>query len=426
MNHEEIIRALQYFSANHETPWAKIQLLHEPIPLDAVFFCDEHIGAREFKAKKALRFLKHIAPKNIFLDGDFLDGHSLGIARMHDIGRIYCASTKQKREEIHALFRHAGRLVSTNAKKEEMFAVLHHMDRLIFAKPEKDEMRLLPEHLDVLSAFWSKASKKGADTFYIPGNHDAFLRPNLSTLPDLPEGVVDQCIAYDAAAKALAKKQMGKLFGPYGEAFLRLQEIKSRGRVVCLPYVTYKTPDDKRLLVKHGDEFDMLIKHARFLEILGTKTRDNLFMLSEWLSQNDKHWIVRGIMRNMLGLGSDFSLAEQVHNFKTKADVDLPRVAIESVDAHNEITLRKRKTDPAWANQPLLDGIVVGHNHTPAAYEENGKIYGNGGDWLSNCTAYVVHPDGRRELVMWDDDKGVIPHPCPDPRKAPLMKAEAA
>jgi UDP-2,3-diacylglucosamine pyrophosphatase LpxH len=52
-----------------------------------------------------------------------------------------------------------------------------------------------------------------------------------------------------------------------------------------------------------------------------------------------------------------------------------------------------------------FDGVVCGHIHSAAIKTIGGITYINCGDWVDSCTAIVEHPDGRMELVRWQEDE---------------------
>jgi UDP-2,3-diacylglucosamine pyrophosphatase LpxH len=83
-------------------------------------------------------------------------------------------------------------------------------------------------HNDVVQKLLRKA-RKGARIIYIPGNHDEFLRDF------------------------------------YGTHFGGIEVVES---------TIHTTADGRRFLVIHGDLFDVVIRHARWLALLGDKAYD--------------------------------------------------------------------------------------------------------------------------------------------------------
>ena len=50
-----------------------------------------------------------------------------------------------------------------------------------------------------------------------------------------------------------------------------------------------------------------------------------------------------------------------------------------------------------------VDGLVCGHIHKAEIRQIDKILYCNDGDWVESCTALVEHPDGRLEIVAWDE-----------------------
>ncbi len=193
-------------------------------------------------------------------------------------------------------------------------------------------------HNDVVQKLLRKA-RKGTRVFYIPGNHDEFAR------------------AY-----------VGHRFG--GIAVFR--------RLV------HQTADGRRLLVFHGDEFDVSMRHARWLAHLGAWAYDMLLHLNTALDA----------VRRRLGY-SYWSLAGYL---KQKV-----KTAVQFIDDFEESMVRS-------AREMGLDGVVCGHIHRPEIREVDGLLYCNDGDWVENCTALVEHADGRLEVIDWVRGRS-IPEP---------------
>jgi UDP-2,3-diacylglucosamine pyrophosphatase LpxH len=184
-------------------------------------------------------------------------------------------------------------------------------------------------HNDVVQKLLRKA-RKGARMFYIPGNHDDFLREY------------------------------------YGTHF---------GGVEVAEQVMHTTQSGRRYLVVHGDLFDVVIRHARWLALLGDKAYDAAI----WLNRHFNR------MRSILGLPY-WSLSQWV-KLKVKNAV--------AFIGHFEAMLA------AEARRHGADGVICGHIHSAALREEGDFTYVNCGDWVESCTAIVEHHDGRMELIAW-------------------------
>ena len=134
--------------------------------------------------------------------------------------------------------------------------------------------------------------------------------------------------------------------------------------------------DGRRYLLIHGDEFDKVTRHHRWVAMLGTHAYDILVDVNAWLS-----WV-----RRKLRIPGYWSLAGFAKR-KVKSAVSFVFNFEESLLHH--------------ARERGLDGVICGHIHVAALREEQGITYINCGDWVDSCTAVVEHADGRMELVRW-------------------------
>ena len=139
--------------------------------------------------------------------------------------------------------------------------------------------------------------------------------------------------------------------------------------------------DGRRYLLIHGDEFDQVTKHHRWVALLGDSAYDLIVRLNMWLS-----WV-----RRRLRLPGYWSLAGY-----TKRKV---KAAVSFIFNFEESLLRH-------ARERGVDGVICGHIHVAAMYEREGILYLNCGDWVDSCTGIVEHLDGTMELVRWAQSPG--------------------
>ncbi|MBK1659675.1 UDP-2,3-diacylglucosamine diphosphatase [Paracraurococcus ruber] len=133
--------------------------------------------------------------------------------------------------------------------------------------------------------------------------------------------------------------------------------------------------DGRRYLIMHGDEFDGVIRYARFLAHLGDWAYD-------WALTVNR---VFNAARRRLGYPY-WSLSQWL-----KRQV---KEAVKAIDRF-EVALATE------AKRRGLDGVVCGHIHHAEMRTVQGVQYMNDGDWVESCTALVEHADGRFELVDW-------------------------
>jgi UDP-2,3-diacylglucosamine pyrophosphatase LpxH len=188
-------------------------------------------------------------------------------------------------------------------------------------------------HNNVVQKLLRKA-RKGARIIYIPGNHDEFLRD-----------------------------YYGTHFGGVEVAESAIHEAAEASR------------HGRRYLVTHGDLFDIVIRHARWLACLGDKAYNAAIIANT----------VFNTVRRSLGLRY-WSLSQWA-KYKVKNAVNF----IGDFE----------KTLAAEASRHGLDGVICGHIHHTAAHDDFGFTYINCGDWVESCTAVGEHFDGRFEVINW-------------------------
>lgn len=132
----------------------------------------------------------------------------------------------------------------------------------------------------------------------------------------------------------------------------------------------HQTADGRRLLLLHGDQFDQVTRHHRWVALLGDKAYDLLVQFNAGLS-----WL-----RRTLRLRGYWSLAGYVKR-KVKSAVSF------ICDFEDSVMHAVRERG--------LDGVVCGHIHSAAIKPVQGLLYVNCGDWVDSCTAIVEHLDGR-------------------------------
>lgn len=173
-----------------------------------------------------------------------------------------------------------------------------------------------------------KMSHKGTTIVYIPGNHDEAARPFC------------------------------------GLAFGGMQMAKEAVHV---------TADGRRLLVTHGDQFDLVVRNSRLLALAGTVGYEMLLKING----------AYNFGRRVFGLPYD-SLSQAI-----KARV---KSACNFISNFEQALV-------AEARAGGFDGVVCGHIHKAEQRRIDEIEYLNCGDWVESCTALAEHEDGRIELL---------------------------
>jgi UDP-2,3-diacylglucosamine pyrophosphatase LpxH len=186
-------------------------------------------------------------------------------------------------------------------------------------------------HNDVVQKILRMA-RKGTRVIYVPGNHDEF-----------------------------AREYVGNMFGG----------------IAVMSDAVHEMHDGRRLLVMHGDEFDGVVRYAKWLAVLGDMAYTFALSLNHWFNK----------VRRRLGYPYWSLSAYLKHKVKN---------AVQFIDNFESVVARE-------ASLRGVDGVVCGHIHKPEMKEIDGILYCNDGDWVESCTALVESLDGRLEILHWTD-----------------------
>ncbi|MCS0504157.1 UDP-2,3-diacylglucosamine diphosphatase [Ancylobacter mangrovi] len=184
-------------------------------------------------------------------------------------------------------------------------------------------------HNDVVQKLLRKG-RKGARIVYLPGNHDEFLRDY------------------------------------YGSHF---------GGIEVVETAIHDAADGRRYLVIHGDVFDVVVRHAKWLAFLGDGAYTFALGVNTYLN-----WVRRK-------LGFPYWSLSQWAKLKVKN-------AVNFIGRFEEAVANE-------ARRHKVDGVICGHIHHATMHDNFGVEYVNCGDWVESCTAIVEHEDGRFELIDW-------------------------
>lgn len=184
-------------------------------------------------------------------------------------------------------------------------------------------------HNEVVRTLLERA-RTGVRLVYLPGNHDEFLRDYL------------------------------------GSGF---DNIEIRDTVV------HESLDGSRLLVIHGDQFDVVVRHARWIAFLGDWAYTTALSINTALN----------IVRRRLGFPY-WSLSAWA-KLKVKN-------AVSFIGKFEEALARD-------ASEKGVDGVICGHIHHAAIHRDFATLYMNCGDWVESCTALAENVDGTYEIIRW-------------------------
>jgi UDP-2,3-diacylglucosamine pyrophosphatase LpxH len=137
----------------------------------------------------------------------------------------------------------------------------------------------------------------------------------------------------------------------------------------------HTTARGRRYVVMHGDEFDVVVRTARWLALLG----DRGYEFALWLN-HPLNWL-----RRHAGLGY-WSLSACL-KYRVKK-------AVAFIGAFEEAVAMEARRRGA-------DGIICGHIHHASDRRVHGTHYLNCGDWVESCTAVMETRDGELRVIRW-------------------------
>ncbi|MEM6665750.1 MAG: UDP-2,3-diacylglucosamine diphosphatase, partial [Pseudomonadota bacterium] len=202
-------------------------------------------------------------------------------------------------------------------------------------------------HNDVVQKLLRKG-RKGARIVYIPGNHDEVLREFAGN--------------------------------NFGAVELLLNDI-------------HEMADGRRYLIMHGDEFDVVVRHAKWLALLGDWAYRTAIILNTGLN----------VIRRRMGF-QYWSLSSYL-KLKVKN-------AVSFIGEYEQALTQE-------ARRRGVDGVICGHIHHASDRMIGDIHYVNTGDWVESCTAVVEHMDGRLEIIRWMDRHA-------EPKALPLGQTQVA
>lgn len=186
-------------------------------------------------------------------------------------------------------------------------------------------------HNDVLQKLLRKA-RKGTRVVFIPGNHD--------------DGLREYC---------------GMNFGG----------VEVRRDAI------HEAANGKRYVVLHGDEFDVVVRYARWLAFLGDRSYEIALALNRPFN----------ICRRLFGF--DYWSLSNYLKLKVKSAVNFIGEFEDALAGE--------------ARRRGVEGLICGHIHHANNRDVGGIHYLNCGDWVESCTAIGEKADGTFEIIHWQN-----------------------
>lgn len=184
-------------------------------------------------------------------------------------------------------------------------------------------------HNDVVQKLMRKV-RKGTRIVYVPGNHDEFLRDYLGT---------------------------------------------HFGGVEVVDQIIHEAADGKRYVVVHGDQFDSVVQHAKWLALLG-----------DW-AYTTALGINTGLNYVRRKLGFNYWSFSAWAKLKVKKSVNF----ISSFEEFLALEAKRLKAH----------GVICGHIHHAVIHDSFDITYINCGDWVESCTAIVEDQSGQFSILRW-------------------------
>lgn len=194
-----------------------------------------------------------------------------------------------------------------------------------------------PIYNEVIELLLAKAAS-GTRIIYLPGNHDELLREYLGTY---------------------------------------------FGGIEFVDRTVHVTATGKTYLVMHGDQFDVVVKHAKWLAHVGD-------------------WAYNFALRTNGGIN-------WVRRRLGKGYWSLSAWAKEKVKGAVSVIGKFEEALTAEAKASGVDGVICGHIHLADMHNRLGIHYINTGDWVESCTAIAEGFDGEFELIRWTQLEKPLP-----------------
>ena len=154
----------------------------------------------------------------------------------------------------------------------------------------------------------------------------------------------------------------------------------SLGNIELSNYVIHETVSGKRLFVTHGDIYDGVIRHGKWLSLLGDRAYETLLTVNTLTNK----------IRSMFGM--------DYWSFSSYVKVNTKQ-AVAFITKFEEHLINHARTSG-------YDGVICGHIHSPAMVEREVDkfVYMNTGDWCETISAIVEEHTGMFRLLVWDPE----------------------
>ncbi|MES2624904.1 MAG: UDP-2,3-diacylglucosamine diphosphatase [Pseudomonadota bacterium] len=188
-------------------------------------------------------------------------------------------------------------------------------------------------HNQVIRQILRKSEKDDTKVTYITGNHDEFLRDYIA------------------------------------------EHNFQMGNITVVDEAIHTTLKGEKLWIVHGDAYDGITRHHKWVALLGDAGYNFLLWSNRWVN----------LLRKTLRLPY-WSLSRAIKH-KVKSAVSF--------------IFEFERTVVKEALKRELDGVVCGHIHHAEKKMLNGIMYYNCGDWVESCTALAEDEYGEIHIIYW-------------------------
>lgn len=162
------------------------------------------------------------------------------------------------------------------------------------------------------------------------------------------------------------------------DEFLRRYDDMVLGNLSLVESADHRTADGKRLLVIHGDQFDVITRYHRWVALLGDAGYIALMEINRVFNR----------VRNRFGFGY-WSLSAWIKGRVKRA--------VSFVSDYEQAVAHE-------CHRRSFDGVVCGHIHHAEISDYGDVRYMNCGDWVESCTALVEDDEGQFSIIHWREE----------------------
>jgi len=199
-----------------------------------------------------------------------------------------------------------------------------------------------------------KLAHRGTDIVYLPGNHDD-------------------------AARQFAGMEFGGI----------------RIELTAL----HETVDGRSLLVTHGDQYDLVIRHSPLLSKVGGIGYESLLRANRWWNRIRGAF---GLPYHSLSRAIKMRVKQActfVSRFEENMVLEAERAGFDGVVCGHIHKADARHLTEEDLGIDVFDADLGDGDGEVARAVSTGIEYFNCGDWVESCTALVEHEDGRIEVI---------------------------